>query len=606
MSVEAHIGKHAKHAKVCEPVVELDEGLDDAALELPMEESADQAEPVEPAEPTESIEPVEPVELTESAALAETANNEGGFVSEEDVEESVEEATEAIEAIGEAVEIEESVEGGEALEGTEEATGFVPAFDVATEKKSGKVLKGIGIGLGVLVGIVAIVYVAGIAVFSNWFLPQTTVGPIDVSLKTSEEAVQLIDDYIANYKLDIVGGTFSYRATADKLGLATDSQSTVKSMHNELEAWKWPVLLFEGAHDESDCLNVGFLETLTASGIKEAVVKFNENATPPQDAYVEYDEKTDSFIVQPEVDGTQYEPVQVALAAEKGIRSLSPKVQLEREQLVQPKVLATDERLIKAADDATKMISAHISLSLEGIPGGEIGPDQLHDLVSVTPEFEATIDEDVLYDWAITMSDGYNTVGTERTYTRPDGKVITISGGAYGWEVDTYALCDEILEAIRKGGTTQIEVPCSMVGEAWNGFGEVDWGNRYIDVDLSEQYVRFYNDDAEIIWESDCITGAPDGIHNTVEGVWYVTGLESPSKLVGWENGKKIYETYVRWWMPFEGNGIGFHDADWQPAFGGYMYASGYGSHGCVNLPVYKAEELWYIIEVDDVVIVHW
>ena len=165
---------------------------------------------------------------------------------------------------------------------------------------------------------------------------------------------------------------------------------------------------------------------------------------------------------------------------------------------------------------------------------------------------------------------------------------------------------DEILEAIKKGGTTQIEVPCSMIGEAWNGFGEVDWGNRYIDVDLSEQYVRFYDDNAEIIWESDCITGAPDGIHNTVEGVWYVTGLESPSKLVGWENGKKIYETYVRWWMPFEGNGIGFHDADWQPAFGGYMYASGYGSHGCVNLPVYKAEELWYIIEVDDVVIVHW
>ena len=117
--------------------------------------------------------------------------------------------------------------------------------------------------------------------------------------------------------------------------------------------------------------------------------------------------------------------------------------------------------------------------------------------------------------------------------------------------------------------------------------------------------MRFYGDNGSIIWEADCISGSPDGKHDTGRGVWYVNAKESPSKLIGYENGKKIYETTVKFWMPFEGNGIGFHDATWQPSFGGSMYANGYGSHGCVNLSYSDAETLYGIIEEGDVVVVH-
>ena len=48
-------------------------------------------------------------------------------------------------------------------------------------------------------------------------------------------------------------------------------------------------------------------------------------------------------------------------------------------------------------------------------------------------------------------------------------------------------------------------------------------------------------------------------------------------------NGTYSYEQPVTYWMPFNG-GIGFHDADWQPYFGGDRYLTG-GSHGCINLP---------------------
>ena len=85
-----------------------------------------------------------------------------------------------------------------------------------------------------------------------------------------------------------------------------------------------------------------------------------------------------------------------------------------------------------------------------------------------------------------------------------------------------------------------------------------------------------------------------------------VNNKESPSKLIGYNGNEKIYETEVQYWMPFVGNYIGFHDADWQAAFGGTLYADGAGSHGCVNLPPSKAAELYGLLSSGDTVVSHW
>ena len=39
-------------------------------------------------------------------------------------------------------------------------------------------------------------------------------------------------------------------------------------------------------------------------------------------------------------------------------------------------------------------------------------------------------------------------------------------------------------------------------------------------------------------------------------------------------DGTYSYEQPVTYWMPFNG-GIGFHDADWRPYFGGDRYLTG-------------------------------
>ena len=57
--------------------------------------------------------------------------------------------------------------------------------------------------------------------------------------------------------------------------------------------------------------------------------------------------------------------------------------------------------------------------------------------------------------------------------------------------------------------------------------------------------------------------------------------------------------------MPFVDNLVALHDADWRGSFGGTIYQWN-GSHGCVNLPVDKAAELYGMIEVGDVVVTHY
>ena len=69
-------------------------------------------------------------------------------------------------------------------------------------------------------------------------------------------------------------------------------------------------------------------------------------------------------------------------------------------------------------------------------------------------------------------------------------------------------------------------------------------------------------------------------------------------------NGTYSYEQPVTYWMPFNG-GIGFHDADWQPYFGGDRYLTG-GSHGCINMSYSDAGKLYELIQVGDPVIMHY
>lgn len=562
-------------------------------------EAAGEAEEPDPQPAEEGAE-------AELAGEAEEAEEEPSSPSEEAVPEAAEEPED-----GEA-----PAEGDPATRAKHaqhaagaETTGYdVLAgglFPEIPKKKSHKGLKIFGVALGVFIALLTALYVAGIFVFGGRFLPHTVLGEHDISLRSDAEVAQLLRSDVENYAIEVKGGGFSYSALGSDLGVDIDADGVVAAVHQALPAWKWPYYLLQPTHDMTDLLDVSFKRGSCEQPLAQAIDEFNKTATPPQNATIGYDEAARRFVVEEEVPGTQIDPAFTMEAFAQAIADLDPELIITDEFLVQPAIRSDDEKLVESAELASGMTSADLTLIMNGQEVRKITGADLSHFVSIDDKLDVVFDEAALDAWCEAVADDFNTVGTKRTYTRPDGKVVTVKGGVYGWEIDKAAMKDSLIEGIKAGKKAEVEVPFLTEAATFTGPGEADWGKRYIDVDIAEQHVRFYNEAGELFWETDCITGSPDGRHNTVEGVWKLNDKESPSVLKGYENGKKIYETKVTFWMPFEGNSIGFHDATWQPGFGGTMYANGYGSHGCVNLSYQAAEELYGLIREGDVVIVH-
>ncbi len=461
------------------------------------------------------------------------------------------------------------------------------------------------IAVGAIIAVLLIVYVGGVMFFSSHFFPNTTLGGSDVSLKSGDEVASSVQQVGDSYTLTVTGDGLNFTITAAQAGISLDGDSIASQALAANNAWAWPFELV-GSHDAGQSLaatyNSAGLDTL----VRQQVETFNGTATAPVNATIAYDDSSKKFAVQQEQAGTQVNADTVIAAVDSALVSLETKVTIGSDALLQPTVLSTDSRLASATQEANTYLSADLKLMLtDTVSAGEVGPAQISQWVTLDEDYTPSFDQDAMEAWVEDLADSLNTVGSTRTYTRPDGKVITVSGGAYGWEIDQEGLIEQVEEGIKAGTVGTISVPCTKEAVQYNGAGTQDWGDRYVDVDLAEQVVRMY-DGGQLVFETSCISGIPDGEHDTPEGVFYITAKASPSKLVGYSNGEKLYESTVQYWMPFDGNAIGLHDATWQPGFGGTMYADGYGSHGCVNLSYDAAQELYSLVNNGDPVISHW
>lgn len=122
-------------------------------------------------------------------------------------------------------------------------------------------------------------------------------------------------------------------------------------------------------------------------------------------------------------------------------------------------------------------------------------------------------------------------------------------------------------------------------------------GEFWIDINLSTYTLTAYVG-TDIVLQSAVVTGA--SVSPTAQGEFYVNWkLESQTmEGVGWD-GTPYRQEGVPWVMYFFED-FAIHGAYWRNGFG---YAA---SHGCVNLPVDVAEQLYHMTPYGTRVIVHW
>lgn len=115
-----------------------------------------------------------------------------------------------------------------------------------------------------------------------------------------------------------------------------------------------------------------------------------------------------------------------------------------------------------------------------------------------------------------------------------------------------------------------------------------NYKGTFIEVSIAMQTLKYYQND-RLVLKSNVVTG----INNTTPtGTYKVINKARNTTLRG-----KDYASFVYYWIAFKGTAYGLHDATWRSSFGGKIYKTN-GSHGCINMPYYNAQQLYSMVTI--------
>ena len=230
-------------------------------------------------------------------------------------------------------------------------------------------------------------------------------------------------------------------------------------------------------------------------------------------------------------------------------------------------------------------------------------PETISEWITVNEEDDSVeVDRDAVTNWVNENLVKYDTYGSDymRTFHSTLQGTLEIPGGQYGiygWLTDVEATVDKLIEYIQNGESVTVEPEYARTGYCR---ATDDIGDSYAEVDITNQKVFVYKD-GELVIESDCVTGmANDPSRETPPGVYKVWSMDR-NRILGTMEAYG-YEQPVDYWIYFTEIDIGFHDL-LRSAYGGEIYKTN-GSHGCVNLPLDVAAEMYDTVEIGYPVIV--
>ncbi len=175
------------------------------------------------------------------------------------------------------------------------------------------------------------------------------------------------------------------------------------------------------------------------------------------------------------------------------------------------------------------------------------------------------------------------------------GNLVHITGGTYGNLIDRPAEKAYLYEALAER-KTEIHEPVYVQEAKAKGLDDI--GDTYVEVDMGEQHMYYY-EKGELIIDTPIVTGDMMRKRSTPAMVCFVYGKQRNRTLRG-----PGYASFVNYWMPVKG-GIGIHDAGWRDTFGGEIYKTR-GSHGCINTPGEAMKIIYEKVEIGTPVVMFY
>lgn len=545
----------------------------------------------------------------EMATVEEKAveiNLEDAVVEETPAEEAPVEESAVEEAPAEEAPVEESAVEEAPVEETpveEPAVEETPAEESTADEPKKKSKKGLIITLsivGVLLVGIAAAYLGISSYYKDKFVMGTNVNGVDCSEKTLAEVEAMLQKQVEEYALTVqLTNGASEVINGTDMGIKYGGYKQLKEAFNEQNAYLWPKALFEETNIKAEIVFEYDQEKLNTLIAALDCVK-PENQVAPVSATVVY--KDGSFVIQEEVYGTQLDLTKINEAIHASVSAMEQEVNLEESGCyVQPVFKKDSAEVISAQTELNKYISASITYSLDNIVV-VVDKDEIVPWVSVDANLTPVIDAAKVKAFTDTLGSKYNTANRSGVITTPTGKQANVAVAGYGRQVGSQEDCNQLISEIKEGKTI---TRSPIISRQATPEGQFAWGTTYAEVDITEQHM-WYIVNGQVAFETDVVTGKK-GKNDTPTGTYTILEKMRNKVLRGrpLANGKPSYLTPVSYWMRVTWSGIGFHDAGWQPTFGGDRYVNN-GSHGCINMPPAKAKEFYGMLSVGCPVIIHY
>lgn len=470
---------------------------------------------------------------------------------------------------------------------------------VPSDKKEYKIKK-IAVMVVAMILVMSCCIYAGVSYYYSYhFFFGTTINGIDSSNKTAYEVEKEIAGKKDNYAIQVRSRMQDPQIITGKdIDYQYVSSGAVLKLLKAQKPYKWIKSFFEKSNYmlQEDAV-------FSREKLQEQVRSLNcaqkEKQIAPENAYVSFNNSEVTIV--PETEGNELNTKEAYQMISGAIDNEAAEVDLESDPKAYKKADVTRDSaelqdIVNAYNNLTK---ANITYTF-GDETVTLDGNTIKDWLQFDEKGQLLQDDGAfrqhVVDYVAQLAADHDTVGTERQFQTTSGRTVYVYGSAYGWKIDQDKEVAQLMQEIQSGTQTTREPVYSMRA---NAHGINDLGDTYIEVDLTEQYMWYYQN-GNIIFQSEIVSGLPsDPDRKTPPGIFTLNSKSSPSMLRGemTANGTYSYEQPVTYWMPFNG-GIGFHDADWQPYFGGDRYLTG-GSHGCINLPPENAGQLYSLIQYD-------
>ena len=459
--------------------------------------------------------------------------------------------------------------------------------------------------LSAVTGVSAAGYTVHADRYTDRFIEGTIINGIDAGDMTAAEVEAVIRDRVEEYGLRVIFPAGSTEdLTSEEIGFSYASDNGVEKILKSQDKYDW----IRGKFGETTAHQVGEKSAFNEETLKETVWALPEmqpeNQIRPANAYMAMGEDHRLMIV-PEVDGTVVDTEKVYNALVEAVRAGETEVDLSPLDIYShAEINSEDPALNLQVNDLNSYLD--MSITYQMYDGSEVVLDgeTMYKWLSTKPEdpdyyyldtnvFQEKCSQFV-HDLAVKYDRTYDSISFHSTC---EGD-ITFPVATYGHQVDLETEPLNLYQDILSRKSVKREPAYYM-----NSMMDGSFGGTYVEVDKNTQHVWYYSG-GELVWESDCVTGRESEGRRTPTCVYYIYLKQRNRVLKGRpdENGNPSYESFVNFWMPFNG-GIGLHDATWRSDFGGDIYYYS-GSHGCVNLPYSKAESLYEMVETGTPVIV--